>query len=201
MNDLDTLLALLDEEDDDVVIRAALIGDGGVGKSSLVAHLCADLSDRGGLYTPTVGCDVEVLAIQNDENPNETFYVELWDIGGNPHYASARSSLYAECDGFIFVWDADAVHTFHSLERWLSEVLGNKGGLLEDEEKSDHINDEDIDIETGEGTMGMGEDSAKPAEQSRQDTDTRVKGQQVRNVIVNVIIIVIKEISEIFFWK
>ncbi len=163
-NQRPTCPSIESEEDDDVVIRVALIGDSGVGKSAIVSHLCADLSDRGGLYTPTVGCDVEVLAIQSEEDPNETFFVELWDIGGNPHYEAARGRLYAECDGFIFVWDADAVHTFHSLENWLSEVLRNKGNLLDEElEDAEEGNEasirdhdfsdyNDVDVETGKAT-------------------------------------------------
>lgn len=202
-------LSIESEDDEDVVIRVALIGDSGVGKSAVVSHLCADISDRGGLYTPTVGCDVEVLAIQNEEDPNETFYVELWDIGGNPHYEAARGSLYAECDGFIFVWDADAVHTFHSLENWLSEVLRNKGNLLDDEEagesgglnsrndnNSDSI-DVEVDLETGmvahapdrdSGTGsrdtedGESDDTMSHLQSFRQSgKDDRVRDRRVRN--------------------
>ena len=117
-------------KDEECVIRVAILGDSGVGKTSLVSHLIQDHADRGGLYSPTVGCDVQVVALASRDNSEDTYFVELWDIGGNPHYEAARSNLYQECDGFIYVYDADNLRTFHSLELWLSEVLRNKGPAL-----------------------------------------------------------------------
>ena len=138
-------------KDGECIIRVAIIGDSGVGKTSLVSHLIQDNTDRGGLYSPTVGCDVQVVALACSENHERIYFVELWDIGGNPHYKAARSNLYQECDGFIFVYDADSLHTFHSLELWLSEVLRNKGAALAEYLEKNGHSMEMIDELGGEG--------------------------------------------------
>jgi hypothetical protein len=114
------------------MIRVGIIGDSGVGKSSIVTALLSP-ADRNWLYFPTAGCHVSMLSMSGpklvhfeDESRNpapEQFFVELWDIGGNLRYRAARKSLLGECEGFIFVWDAETDATFDSLERWLEDVL------------------------------------------------------------------------------
>ena len=32
------------------------------------------------------------------------YFVELWDLGGNPRFADARPVCYEDCDGYIFLW-------------------------------------------------------------------------------------------------
>ena len=144
-------------KDGECIIRVAIIGDSGVGKTSLVSHLIQDNTDEGALYSPTVGCDVQVVALSCSENHERIYFVELWDIGGNPHYKAARSNLYQECDGFIFVCDADSLHTFHSLELWLSEVLRNKGAALTEYLEKNGHSMEMIDELGGERLFDEGE--------------------------------------------
>ena len=64
-------LSIESEDDEDVVIRVVLIETAEV--KVRWSRICALIFRRAGLYTPTVGCDVEVLAIQNEEDPNEHF--------------------------------------------------------------------------------------------------------------------------------
>ena len=57
----------------------AVVGDGAVGKSSIISAFCSD--GFGKIYKQTVGCDFyeKMLQIRGDK------YVSLrvWDIGGN----------------------------------------------------------------------------------------------------------------------
>jgi GTPase SAR1 family protein len=73
------------------LIRIAVIGECGVGKTSMIRSLTkADYLDNTVLYIPTVGCDISVhsftLPKTNSSNSNsnsngETLFVEFWDIG------------------------------------------------------------------------------------------------------------------------
>lgn len=52
----------------------------------------------------------------------QSYFVELYDIGGNPRFRSTRSLFYDGIEGFIFVWDCSMEATFHSLDSWLQEI-------------------------------------------------------------------------------
>ena len=129
----------MDKEDNYGMTRVALIGDSGVGKSSIVRALLTPY-DKNWLYFPTVGCSVNVLSMdgpklvrfEDEESADvpEHHFVELWDIGGNARYRAARKRLFAECEGLIFVWDAEHDRTFHALNSWLQDVLESSSDAL-----------------------------------------------------------------------
>jgi len=77
-------------------------------------------------YVPTVGCKIHVLVLPPSASRSEELFVELWDVGGNPRFATSRSIFYAGCDGFMFVWDSSSEATYHALDQWLNEVIRSR---------------------------------------------------------------------------
>ena len=125
------------------VIKIGLIGECGVGKTTLAEFLqtpveewiASDKMERYQPYVPTVGCNIQVLSMPypsagsngvGEASPSREIIVELWDVGGNPRFASSRSMFYSNCDGFIFVWDASSEATYHALDQWLNEVIRSR---------------------------------------------------------------------------
>lgn len=111
-------------------VRVLIIGDSGVGKTSL-AHLIV----KGSSITrpsQTIGCSVEVTHItygssgsssNNIEGDKERdFFVELWDVSGHERYKDCRSLFYSQISGVIFVHDLSQRRTKSSLQKWAAEI-------------------------------------------------------------------------------
>jgi GTPase SAR1 family protein len=79
-------------------IKVCVIGDSGVGKTSLCSrleHMTNNQASRkvSNDYVPTVGCQIAVVEMVHPRT-EVTYFVELWDCGGNPRFAGARSTFF-----------------------------------------------------------------------------------------------------------
>lgn len=111
-------------------VRVLVLGDSGVGKTSLVQlmlHGKPVIKPR-----RTVGCSVEVKHITcADSNSSSSssltgkerdFFVEIWDLSGHERYKDCRSLFYSQINGVIFVHDLSQRKTKVSLQKWATEV-------------------------------------------------------------------------------
>ncbi|TGZ61860.1 hypothetical protein CRM22_007744 [Opisthorchis felineus] len=103
--------------------KVVVVGDSGVGKSSLLHLLCHQQPLLNPSYT--VGCGLEVKIHQFRPQPNEErpFFIELWDVGGCNAHANARSVFYQGAHGLILVYDCTNSKSQVNLRKWLFEVL------------------------------------------------------------------------------
>lgn len=111
-------------------VRVLVVGDSGVGKTSLV-HLIMKGSS---IARPpqTIGCTVCVKhttygssgsssnSIKGDTE--REFFIELWDVSGHERYKDCRSLFYSQINGIIFVHDLSQRRTKTSLQKWASEI-------------------------------------------------------------------------------
>ncbi|XXG81221.1 hypothetical protein AAC387_Pa09g1912 [Persea americana] len=114
-------------------VRVLVVGDSGVGKTSLV-HLMVNGS---AIFRPpqTIGCTVAVKhttygssgsssnSIKGDAERD--FFVELWDVSGHDRYKDCRSLFYSQINGVIFVHDISQKRTKTSLQKWAAEVAAS----------------------------------------------------------------------------
>ncbi|XP_042810647.1 rab-like protein 3 isoform X2 [Panthera tigris] len=108
-------------------VKVLVLGDSGVGKSSLVHLLCQNQV----LGNPswTVGCSVDVRVHDYKEGTPEekTYYIELWDVGGSVGSASSvkstRAVFYNSVNGIILVHDLTNKKSSQNLYRWSLEAL------------------------------------------------------------------------------
>ncbi|XP_047967384.1 small GTPase LIP1-like isoform X2 [Salvia hispanica] len=111
-------------------VRVLVVGDSGVGKSSLV-HLIMTGSS---IAQPpqTVGCNVAVKHVTYGSSTGSSnnirsnferdFFVELWDISGHERYTDCRSLFYSQINGVVFVHDLSQRRTKSSLSKWAAEI-------------------------------------------------------------------------------
>lgn len=108
-------------------VRVLVVGDSGVGKTSLT-HLVANNEP---LTSPgwTVGCAVEVKLHEYKEGtPSQnTFFIELWDVGGSISHKNTRGVFYNPTHGIILVHDLTNKKSHENLQRWLIEILNKDG--------------------------------------------------------------------------
>ncbi|XP_055609334.1 rab-like protein 3 isoform X2 [Uranotaenia lowii] len=108
-------------------VRVLVVGDSGVGKTSLT-HLIANNEP---LTSPgwTVGCAVEVKLHEYKEGtPSQnTYFIELWDVGGSISHKNTRGVFYHPTQGIILVHDLTNKKSQENLQRWLVEILNKDG--------------------------------------------------------------------------
>ncbi|XP_076881500.1 small GTPase LIP1-like [Bidens hawaiensis] len=111
-------------------VRVLLVGDSGVGKTSLVNLIVKATITK---HPPqTVGCTVDVKhftygsqgssldGVKGDKD--REFFIELWDVSGHDRYADCRSIFYSQINGVIFVHDLSQKRTKTSLKKWAAEI-------------------------------------------------------------------------------
>ena len=64
--------------DDAIFIKALVVGDSGVGKTSILNQYCYNKFDTS--VNPTIGCDFCLKVL--DDFQGKTIRLQLWDIAG-----------------------------------------------------------------------------------------------------------------------
>jgi small GTP-binding protein len=97
--------------------KIAIIGDGAVGKTSLIHRFCDESFQK--TYLATIGVDITTKAIDLNNN---TFTFVFWDIAGQEKFKAHRQVFYKGTEGVIMVCDATNLASVESLIRWNQEL-------------------------------------------------------------------------------
>jgi len=109
-------------------IRVCTLGDGRVGKSSLVKRYCeARFPPRA---APTIGVDYGVRALPPGAVgcARREVRVNFFDLAGGAAYADVRSEFYADAHGLALLAALDSRPSFDHLDGWLAEARAHGGG-------------------------------------------------------------------------
>jgi len=113
----------------DILKKVVLLGDGAVGKTSLIARYVVNKFDD--KYIATIGTKVSRKDIQVIK-PNLIINLRMmiWDILGQKEYSKIRSASLSGAQGVILVADLSRPETFKSLQDfWLKEVEAVVGSV------------------------------------------------------------------------
>lgn len=113
----------------DILKKVVLLGDGGVGKTSLIARYVVNKFDN--KYIATIGTKVSRKDIQVVK-PNLIINLRMmiWDILGQKEYSKIRSASLSGAQAVILVGDLSRPETIQSLEDfWLKEVYAIVGKI------------------------------------------------------------------------
>ena len=99
-------------------IRDRLLGDPGVGKTSILIRFIDNTFNPD--YKSTIGVNFLTKTIYTSEG-----YVKLiiWDVAGQSRTASYRHLYYRAAEGIILVYDVTNPTSFYSLSNWVSDAL------------------------------------------------------------------------------
>ncbi|XP_040026672.1 ras-related protein Rab-18-B [Gasterosteus aculeatus] len=105
--------------DDDVLttLKLLIIGESGVGKSSLLLRFTEDTFDPE--QPATIGVDFKVKTLSIDGNKAK---LAIWDTAGQERFRTLTPSYYRGAQGVILVYDVTKRETFTKLENWLNEL-------------------------------------------------------------------------------
>ncbi|XP_023227490.1 ras-related protein Rab-35-like isoform X2 [Centruroides sculpturatus] len=104
----------------DHLFKLLIIGDSGVGKSSLLLRF-ADNTFSGN-YITTIGVDFKIRTVQID---GERVKLQIWDTAGQERFRTITSTYYRGTHGVIVVYDVCNGESFANVKRWLHEIEQN----------------------------------------------------------------------------
>ena len=96
----------------------AIIGDGSVGKSSLIAAFRNDNFQK--IYKQTIGCDFyeKIVTLSG-----RTISLRVWDIGGQSMNSKNLPEYLSSSDLVFIVYDVTNSESFANVEDWLALAM------------------------------------------------------------------------------
>ncbi len=111
------------EDSYDYLFKAVVLGEGAVGKTSLVNRFATGQFTTD--YKVTVGSQFAVKL--TDIYPPDSDYairvkLQVWDLAGQERFQGVRNLYYAGASGGLLVYDVTRRRSFLALEKWLQEA-------------------------------------------------------------------------------
>ncbi|CAI2349603.1 unnamed protein product [Caenorhabditis sp. 36 PRJEB53466] len=98
-------------------LKILIIGESGVGKSSLMLRFVDDVFDPE--QAATIGVDFRVTSMTIDGNRVK---LAIWDTAGQERFRTLTPSYYRGAQGVICVYDVTSRSSFEKLNHWMQEV-------------------------------------------------------------------------------
>ena len=106
-----------------IVYKIIVVGDGAVGKTSLIKQHVQKSFDKN--YIPTVGVNIAKhtakLVLKSGEE--KEIVLMFWDIAGQPQFYMLHKVYYNGANGIIFVYDVTRADTFSNIKNWHKECV------------------------------------------------------------------------------
>jgi len=119
--------------------KITVVGDGAVGKTSLIKRYTTNTFERD--YISTLGMQ---FSRYEEKIQSEMVELFLWDLAGQESFISLREKFYLGSSGAIIVFSLapEEIETYHNIHKWLSNIkdtcgritivlLGNKADLVD----------------------------------------------------------------------
>eukprot|EP00922_Rhytidocystis_sp_ex-Travisia-forbesii_P019960 GHVS01029452.1.p1 GENE.GHVS01029452.1~~GHVS01029452.1.p1 ORF type:complete len:206 (+),score=30.87 GHVS01029452.1:373-990(+) len=101
----------------DHLFKILIVGESGVGKSSILLRFTDDEFNEKQLSTIGVDFKVKYMSLSG-----KRLKLAVWDTAGQERFRTLTSSYYRGAQGVILVYDTSNRDTFESLGSWLEEV-------------------------------------------------------------------------------
>jgi len=138
----------MDNEKFDYLFKIILIGNSGVGKTSIMRRYVDNT------YNPTMAATIGVdFKIKTLEIDNFCIKLQIWDTAGQERFKAIVGQYYRGADGIFIAFDLTNRETFLKLDEWVREInmkeipestkiflLGNKS----DDAENIKVSDEEI---------------------------------------------------------
>ncbi len=201
--------------------KVLLIGDGAVGKTSLIKKFVMDKFDD--KYITTIGTKITKKDLRFKEDGRDTVLtLMIWDILGQKGYSSIQASSFRGAEGAMIVCDLTRKETLaNAREYWIPELrktassiplvfVGNKCDLLEQRQ----ISEDELKAEAAAHSAASFVSSAKTGEnvesiftklgevvlagETREAPASAAKGERVISNLTDVTDVIISEFCEGF---
>ncbi|GAM28079.1 hypothetical protein SAMD00019534_112550 [Acytostelium subglobosum LB1] len=105
-----------------VLLKVIILGDTGVGKTSLMnQYVNKKFSNQ---YKATIGADFLTKELMVDDR---VVTMQIWDTAGQERFQSLGVAFYRGADCCVLVYDVNVAKTFENLDSWRDEFLIQAG--------------------------------------------------------------------------
>ncbi|NWS13900.1 RAB23 protein, partial [Pachyramphus minor] len=112
------------EEDMEVAIKVVVVGNGAVGKSSMIQRYCKGIFTKD--YKKTIGVDFLERQIQvNDEDVR----LMLWDTAGQEEFDAITKAYYRGAQACVLVFSTTDRDSFKAIPTWKEKVVTEVGDI------------------------------------------------------------------------
>ena len=102
------------------IYKICVVGNGGVGKTSMVLRYCENSFKES--YLMTIGSNFSTKTVELADHPQLQVKLQLWDLAGQKHFSFVRPPFYRGATGIIYVFDLTRRSSFADLLEWREEV-------------------------------------------------------------------------------
>eukprot|EP00118_Oscarella_pearsei_P025409 m.308134 g.308134 ORF g.308134 m.308134 type:complete len:203 (+) comp43435_c0_seq1:132-740(+) len=100
------------------LLKVVILGDGGVGKSSLMQRFVSNKFDSQSFHT--IGVEFLNKDVGID---GEVYTLQIWDTAGQERFKSLRTPFYRGADCCLLTFGVDDAQSFKNLSMWKKEFL------------------------------------------------------------------------------
>ena len=101
-------------------LKYLVVGDSGVGKTSLLVRYCDDTFQTE--YLTTIGVDYGVKKITIGQ---KKVAVNFFDLSGSPDYEEIRNPFFEDSQVVLLTFDLENRQSFANLSRWENTMKSN----------------------------------------------------------------------------
>jgi small GTP-binding protein len=154
--------------DCDYIFKIIVIGDSGVGKSSLTVRLSEDVFYKD--YASTIAIDFRMHQMTFME---KKVRLQIWDTAGQERFQSVATAFYRGANGVMMCFDLTHRPSFQHLDQWLERVRQQAlpgipciliGCKLDEARANRQVSREEASAWAQQHSMGYIETSAKEKE-------------------------------------
>lgn len=106
------------------IYKVVLVGDGNVGKTSLVRRFCNERFEATRILT--IGVDFQIKTVRLGARD---LRLSIWDVAGQQRFRTFRDQFYNGTLAAALVYDVTSPASFSNLVRWRAEVLSAVPGV------------------------------------------------------------------------
>ena len=106
-------------------VKVVLLGQGGVGKTSLVRRYVKNTFSSD--YKQTIGSNFLLKTLQL--NKTTRMLIQIWDLSGQDSFRTVRAQYYLYSRGAILVFDLTRPDTLYKLDNWYMDLLQRTGKI------------------------------------------------------------------------
>ena len=128
--------------------KVVIIGDSGVGKSSILLRAADNVFSTS--YLPSIGVDFKIIT-----DNEKSIKLQIWDTAGQERFRTISASFYKNSRVFAIVFDVSNRQSFDHVQTWLEEAVNFKSDGVSTEflligSKTDLENERVVSFEEGE---------------------------------------------------
>jgi small GTP-binding protein len=106
-----------DQSKSNITLKYLVVGDSGVGKTSLLMRYCEDSFQSD--YLSTIGVDFKIKRIEHNSKP---ITLNIWDTAGQERFRNITKSFYKGAHGIILVYSITDPNSYAHIENWVDQI-------------------------------------------------------------------------------